>query len=362
MLPPLNATDAMPRRRTAFEMHAAIRAAASWAGSAPTTMSTARVSPIRPHRAPSQVVALPAVDRDQLHGFQAAVFAYVLWGMLTIYWKQLAGLDAVELIGWRVSTATVFMAAVVSTTRRWPTVIGALRNRPIAARIALASLLLTVNWTTYVWAVVNDRVIETALGYFLAPLGTMALGVTVLGERLTPLKRASIGFAVVAVIVLTVSYGRMPWVALLLAATWSWYGLTKRRVPLDPVESLSSELIVLVVPAVGLVALGWLRTGGVPDEAAGADWGFLVGTGAITAIPLLLFAFAAKRVPFTLLGPTNYLVPLINFLLGWLAFDEALPPSRVAGFVLVWAALVSVTVDMLRRRTHDPVTSPAPAR
>jgi chloramphenicol-sensitive protein RarD len=302
------------------------------------------------------------MDRDQSSGLRAAVVAYVLWGMLTIYWKQLAGLDAVELIGWRVSTAVLFMATVVTVTGRWATITGALRDRPVAARIALASLLLSINWTTYVWAVVNDRVIETALGYFLAPLGTMALGVFVLGERLTPLKRASIAFALAAVVLITASYGRAPWVALVLAASWSWYGLTKRRVPLDPVESLTSELLVLVVPAGALVALGWVRSGGIPDQATGADWAFLFGTGTITAIPLLLFAFAAKRVPFTLLGPTNYLVPLINFLLGWLAFDEGLPAGRVVGFALVWLALMLVTVDMLRVRPTRAVAAPVPVR
>ncbi len=285
-----------------------------------------------------------------MRGLRAAVAAYTLWGLLTIYWKQLTGLDAFELIGWRVATATACMIVVLVATRRWVAVVRALGDRSVAPRIALASLLLTVNWTTYVWAVVNDRVIETALGYFLAPLGTMALGVIVLGERLTPLKQLSVGFAVAAVAVLTVSHGRVPWVALLLATTWSWYGLTKRRVPLDPVESLTGELVVLSVPAVVVAMSGWWRAGGIPDQAVGADWAFLVGTGAITAIPLLMFAFAAKRVPFTLLGPANYLVPIINFLLGWLAFDEPLPASRVVGFVLVWSALAAVTVEMVRSR------------
>jgi chloramphenicol-sensitive protein RarD len=302
------------------------------------------------------------MDRDQLRGLQAAVLAYVLWGLLTLYWKRLAGLDAIEMIGWRVATATVFMSVVVTVTGRWAAIVGTLRDRPAAARIALASVLLTANWTTYVWAVVNDRVIETALGYFLAPLGTMAVGVFVLGEHLTPLKRWSIGFALVAVAVLTVSYGSFPWVALVLAGSWSWYGLTKRRVPLGPVESLTSELLVLALPAIALVAGGFVRSGGVPDQASGADWAFLVGTGAITAIPLLLFAFAAQRVPFTVLGPVQYLVPLINFLLGWLAFDEALPPVRVAGFVLVWVALLLATVDMVRRAAPAPSTLAVPFR
>lgn len=288
--------------------------------------------------------------------------AFVLWGLLTIYWKQLAGLDAIELIGWRVATAAGFMSIVVTVRGRWPAITGALTDRSIGSRIVLASLLLTVNWTTYVWAVVNDRVIETALGYFLAPLGTMALGVVVLGEHLTPLKRWSVVFAASAVVVVTASYGRVPWVALVLAGSWSWYGLTKRRVPLDPIGSLTSELLVLGVPALALAISGFVREGGIPDHASGADWGFLLGTGVITAVPLLLFAFAAQRVPFTLLGPTNYLVPLINFVLGWLAFGEALPPSRVAGFLLVWVALVLVTADMFRQRSGALARHPVPVR
>jgi len=302
------------------------------------------------------------MDGEQFRGLQAAIFAYVVWGLLTIYWKQLSGLDAVELIGWRVASASVLMAILVSATRRWEPVLAALRTRAVATRIGLASLLLTVNWTTYVWAVVNDRVIETALGYFLAPLGTMALGVFVLGERLTPLKWASIVFVVAAVVVLTGSNGQMPWVAFGLAASWSWYGLTKRRVPLDPIASLSSELFLLALPAFTLVTAGFFADNGIPDQASGADWPLLVGTGVITAIPLLLFAFAAKRVPFTILGPANYLVPLINFLLGWLAFDENLPVSRVIGFVLVWVALVLVTVDMVRERGRRPSGAMVPVR
>lgn len=302
------------------------------------------------------------MDRRELRGLQAAIVAYTLWGLLTIYWKQLSGLDAFELIGWRVATAAAAMALVVTALGRWPAVVGALRDGPLLRRIALASALLTVNWTTYVWAVVNDRVIETALGYFLAPLGTMTLGVVLLGERLTSLKRISIGFAGVAVVVLTVSYGRMPWIALLLAGSWSWYGLTKRRVPLDPIESLASELFVLATPAVGLALAGWFRDDGIPSQAVGADWAFLMGTGVITALPLLLFAFAAHRVPFTVLGPANYLVPLINFLLGWLAFGEDLPADRVMGFGLVWVALILVTADTIRHRPSTDRGSPVPVR
>jgi chloramphenicol-sensitive protein RarD len=302
------------------------------------------------------------MDDVDMRGLRAAVLAYTSWGLLTLYWKQLVGLDAVEMIGWRVATAAALMAVVVVATRRHTDILAALRSRSTGPRIVLAALLLVGNWTTYVWAVVNDRVLETALGYFLAPLGTMTLGVVVLGERLTPLKRATIALAVAAVVVLTVSYGRLPWVSLVLAGSWSWYGLTKRRVPLGPVESLSAELAVVALPAVALIASGFVRPGGIPDQAVGTDWLWLLGTGAVTAFPLLLFAYAAKRLPFTVLGPANYLVPLINFLLGWLVFDEALTASRVVGFVLVWIALALVTVDMVRGRPARSAPTPVPVR
>ena len=212
------------------------------------------------------------VDHDQRRGLEAAVVAYVMWGLLTLYWKQLADFDPVELVGWRISTAALVMTAVLLLTGRFAN-LRLLLDRETLASVVAASLLLTVNWSTYVWAVSNDHVIDTALGYFLAPLGTMAIGVFVLGERLTPLKRASIACAIAAVIVLVVSYGAMPWVALLLAVSWTSYGFVKRRVALDPVTSLTGELLVLVVPAVAIVdrplrQCGWRAERGVARRAA----------------------------------------------------------------------------------------------
>lgn len=295
------------------------------------------------------------MDREQARGLQAAVVAYLMWGLLTIYWKQLSGLTPLELIGWRVVSASVVMSLFMSFTGKWPTITRAFSDGATARRITLSAVLLTANWTTYVWAVVNSRIIETALGYFLAPLGTMAIGVFVLGEQITTLKRWSVVFALAAVVVLTVSYGQVPWIAVVLAASWSAYTLTKKRVPLEAAESLAAETLVLVIPAVVVVASGWWRTNGVPQVATAVDWGFILGSGIITAVPLVLFAFAAKRVPFTLLGPVNYLVPIINFLLGWLVYDEQLTPSRVVGFSLVWVALALVTFDTVRsQRTPSP--------
>ncbi len=285
--------------------------------------------------------------------------AYVIWGSLTVYWKQLTDFHPVELIGWRMAMAAIVMAAVISVRGRWPAIAAVVREPRLLARVALAGILLTVNWTTYVWAVVNDQIIETALGYFLAPLGTIAIGVLVLGERLDPAKRLAIVFAVAAVVVLTVSYGRVPVAALVIAGSWSVYGLAKRRVPLGPVESLASETFALMPVAVAIVLWGAARADGVPAIAQGIDWVFLAGTGVITAVPLLLFAVAARSVPFTLLGPLNYLVPIINFLLGWLLYGEPLPVSRAIGFGLVWCALVIVTIDTVRGARSERTPIPA---
>ena len=293
------------------------------------------------------------VDQRERAGLRAAIAAFTTWGLLTVYWKQLTDFDPVELIAWRVASAFAIMAVAVTVLGRWAPIRGAFRNRPTRIRLVVAAGLLTVNWIAYVWAVMNDRVLETALGYFLSPLGTMAIGVFVLGERLTPFRWASIGFAAVAVAILTVSYGRVPWIALVIAGSWSTYGLIKRRVQLAPAESLTAEMLVLVGPAIVVIGVasvgsGWPGDDAVWSQAVGVDWLLVLGTGAITAFPLTLFAYAAQRVPFTLLGPTNYLVPLINFMLGWLVYDESLPVARAIGFGLVWIALGLVTFETVR--------------
>lgn len=288
------------------------------------------------------------MDSDQRRGIQAAVVAYAGWGLLTLYWRQLHDFDPVDLVGWRVASAAVVMMAIVLVTGRLGQ-LAPLRSDPrTLGNVVAASLLLTLNWSTYVWAIVNDHVLDTALGYFLAPLATMGFGIIALGEQVTRLKRWSMVCAAAAIAVLIVSYGQVPWVALLLAVTWILYGIVKRRVKLDPIASITGELVVVIIPAAVVVVLSFGRDDGIPAEASGADWAWVLGTGVITAAPLLLFAFAAKRVPFTVLGPINYLIPIINFLLGWLAFGEPLPASRVVGFVLIWLALALVTIDTLR--------------
>ena len=294
-------------------------------------------------------------------GVRIGLTAYLLWGLLTIYWKQLSAFAAFELIGWRMLCASVVMAAIVTARHDWPVLVAALRDTASLRRLAVAAVLLTGNWGSYVWAVVNDRVIETALGYFMAPLGTMAIGVFVLRETPTAAQRAAFALAAIAVIVLTISYGRPPWIAIVLAGTWSLYGLTKRRVGLDAVNSLAGETFVLVLPAAVFVAFVSRRPDSVVAVADAVDWAFVLGTGIVTAIPLMLFASAAQSIPFTLLGPLNLIVPVINFALGWLFYGEDMPLDRMIGFAFVWVALIVVMWDRVQiaRRARAARTMPA---
>ncbi|MFM7046239.1 MAG: EamA family transporter RarD [Ilumatobacteraceae bacterium] len=290
----------------------------------------------------------PDPDRHRA-GIITGVAAYVLWGLLTVYWKLLSDFRAFELIGWRISTAAVVMALVLTVQRRWNSIRTVIDNRRLLGVVAFAAVLLTVNWTSYVWAVVDGHVLETALGYFIAPLGTVAVGVVVLGERLRTVQWIAIGFAVSSVVVLTVSYGAVPWLALVIAASWIVYGYLKKRLAMAPVDGLAVETFLLAAPAIVLaMALSGDATS-VVSSASGVELALVVCTGFATVAPLLLFAHSSQRVPLTVIGPMQYIVPSMNFLLGWLVYGEELPASRFVGFALVWAGLALLTADTARR-------------
>lgn len=286
---------------------------------------------------------------EQRKGIIAGITAYVVWGLLTIYWKQLREFNAFELIGWRITAAAAVMAIVLTVTRRWGHLLVLRRNRALQLRVMAAALLLTTNWTAYVWAVVHDHVLETALGYFIAPIGTVMVGVLVLGEHLRNAQRIALGFAVASVIVLTVSYGAVPWLALVIAVSWTIYGYLKKQVPLTPVESMAAESFFLLVPAVVLAVAMAGHADSIPNAASGKELAFTLLSGLATVTPLMLFAYAAQRMPLSIIGPMQYIVPSMNFLIGWLLYDEALPPSRVVGFALVWVGLAILTIDSARR-------------
>lgn len=281
----------------------------------------------------------------------AGVLAYLLWGLLTIYWKLLHDLPPFELIGWRIISSFVMLGALIAFQGRLRAVVSTAFSREVGPRIAAAAILVTINWSSYVWAVANDHVIETALGYFMAPLGTMWLGVVVLKERLTAAQKITIGLAIAAIAILTFGYGKFPVIAVLIAGSWSLYGLLKRQVPMSSLESLTAEMFWLIVPAIVLAIAQSSLADSATKTAGTGEWTLIVLTGLITAVPLVMFGFAAKRVPLTVLGPLQYSVPTINFLLGWLAYNEELDATRVAGFAMIWVALMVLAFDTARRST-----------
>lgn len=300
------------------------------------------------------------MDRTRL-GVVYGLGAYVLWGFLTIYWKELEGLNAFGLIGQRIIWSVVFLGVILAFTRRTSAVeLQTVRHRPrLILSAGIAAVLLTANWTTYVWCVTHDNVVETALGYFMAPIGIVAIGVVLFHERLRRTQVVALAMVGMAIIVLTVGYGRVPWFALLLAVTWSGYGLMKKRVPLGPLASLSLETLLLLPIALLVVGATEASGNGVFANATTLQVVLIPLAGVVTAVPLLLFAAAAHRVPLTTLGPLQYAVPIINFVLGVAVYDEAMPAWRLAGFTLVWIALAVFTIDGLRAaRAGRPLPSP----
>ena len=281
-------------------------------------------------------------------GIAYGLGAYITWGLLTIYWKFLKQFNAVELIGWRIVTSAIILLCVIIFTKKLRNLLTALRDRKLRARVIFASIMLAINWTTYVWAVVHENVIETALGYFISPLFTMIIGFAVLRETMKAVHRAVIVFAVVAIVILTYSYGRPPYLALIIASSWSIYGYLKKQVPLSSLESLTAEVFALLIPAVAILFWCFNRADSVPNNATTIQWIFVLLTGLMTAIPLLLFGAASRRVRLSLLGPLQYFVPTFNFFLGWLAYNEKLDITRVVGFAFVWFGLVILVTDSLR--------------
>jgi chloramphenicol-sensitive protein RarD len=287
-----------------------------------------------------------AAQSDAKSGVALGLGAYFIWGLVTIFWKHLKDFDSFELIGWRITTSAILLIVYMTATKRIKPLLSTMRNPTMLLRLTLASILLTINWTTYVWAVVNGHVIETALGYFIAPLCTMVLGVFILHEKLRRTQLVAVCFAVCGVVVLTVGYGRVPWIALTIASSWTFYGFLKKQVQLPPLESLTGEVIVACIPALAYVAVCWNHVDSVANTASPTEWTLIALTGFITTVPLLLFAASSQRIPLTLIGPMQYIVPTINFLLGWLLYSEEITATKVVGFALIWACLAIVLLDL----------------
>ncbi|MDP9497311.1 MAG: EamA family transporter RarD [Actinomycetota bacterium] len=273
--------------------------------------------------------------------------AYGLWGLFPLYWPLLEPSGPVEVLAHRVLWSLVVVAVLLRLVGRARTVREVVRDRGRLLRLAIAAVAIGVNWGAYIYGVTSGHVVETSLGYFVNPLVTVLLGVFVLGETLRPVQWTALGLAAVAVVVLTVEAGRPPWLALVLALSFALYGLLKKTTGVGAVEGLAVETAVLApVAAAYLVVLG--AQGGSTFGTLGAGHALLIATtGIVTAVPLLAFGAAARRVPLTTLGLLQYLAPTIQFLLGVLLLGEPLGVVQLVGFSLVWLALALFTADLL---------------
>lgn len=298
--------------------------------------------------------------QEQRVGTLAGLAAYSMWGLFPLVFHQLREVAAMEILLHRITWSFVVVVALLEL-RRDRTWLGVLRRAsPNRHRLVLAALLISVNWLVYVWAVTDGQVLQAALGYYINPLITVALGVVVLGEQLRRLQLLALVLGLASVVVLTVAYGQVPWISLVLACSFGGYGYLKKAVRVSAPTSLAVETAVLVpVAAVALSVLavrgdGALGTGGLDRDA------LLLSLGAVTATPLLLFAASARRIPLTHLGLLQYLTPTVQFLCAVTILGEELPADRLVGFVLVWVALMVLALDAFdrNRRRRDPVLEP----
>ncbi len=289
-------------------------------------------------------------------GLAFGITAYLMWGLFPLYWPLLEPAGALEILAGRFAWSLIFLAIVASVMRAWPGVLAILRQPRTRVLLVVAATVLGINWGTYIWAVNAGHVVETSLGYFITPLISLGLGVLVFKERLRPLQWTAFGIAFFAVIVLTVNYGRPPFIALVLAASFGSYGLIKKLAGAPPLESLVVETAYAFPLAVGYLLYLQVSNALVFGHFAWGTTLLLAATGVITAIPLLFFGGAVNRVPLTVMGVLQYLAPTIQFLVGIFYFHEDMPPARWLGFVIVWIALMVFTADAIR---HNRVTRAA---
>ncbi len=296
-------------------------------------------------------------------GYGYAIAAYASWGVFPLYWRLMRPSSPMEILAQRIVWCVVLMLVVVTVGRTWRRLRESLRPRTLGL-ITAASVALAVNWGIYIYAVNTDRVVESSLGYFINPLVTVLLGVLVLRERLRAGQWVAIGIATTAVGVLTVDYGHPPYFALVLAFSFGLYGLIKNRLRVPAADGLTIEAGLLVLPAAGyLVFLGMHGQATLGHVSVGHTL-LVVTSGAVTSGPLLLFAGAAKRLPLSAIGLMQYIAPILQLAVGVLVIHEPMPPTRLAGFGLVWAALAVFTVDgILRARsaTRKTIVDPIPA-
>ena len=286
-------------------------------------------------------------------GLLFGVSAYSLWGAFPLYWPLLEPASPLEIVSHRAVWTLVFCFIVLAATKALKSTLVTLKRPTVAVKLFLSSLLISINWLVYIWATNNEHVVEASLGYYINPLIIIGFGVIFLKEKMRPLQWAAVSIATFGVLVLTFDYGRLPWIALALAVSWGSYGLIKKQLGLGALEGLAIETFISSFFYLAyLVYIGNQGTG-----QFGQSWGLtvlLISAGAVTAIPLLLFNGSTNRLPFTTIGLLQYITPTLQFSIGVWVLNEDMPTARWIGFLIIWAALVTLAIDLIKSsRTVD---------
>ena len=280
-------------------------------------------------------------------GLLFGISAYSLWGAFPLYWPLLEPANPLEIVSHRAVWTLVFCFIVLAATKALKSTLVTLKRPKIAAKLFLTSLLISINWLVYIWATNNGHVVEASLGYYINPLIIIGFGVILLKEKMRPLQWAAVTIASIGVLVLTIDYGRLPWIALTLAVSWGSYGLIKKQLGLGALEGLAIETFIS-----GFFYLGYLIYIGTKGTGQfGHHWGLtllLMSAGAITAIPLLLFNGSATRLPFTTIGLLQYITPTLQFSVGVWIRHEVMPTARWVGFLIIWVSLTTLAFDLVK--------------
>lgn len=294
--------------------------------------------------------AAPVSGQEARAGLLAALATYGLWGMLPLYFKLLDHLDPVAIIAARVVISMLLVGAIVVLSGRWGEVRAALGRPRTMMAMTASAVLVSINWLVFVWAVAQERILEVSFGYFINPLVSVAIGTLLLSERLGRGQMVAIAIALVAVGVQAVALGVVPWVALALALSFAFYGYVRKRVAIGAAAGLFVETLVLMPPSV--LYMAYLLLGPQPDFFADAGTNvLLLLTGPATAVPLIMFAFAARRLPLSLIGMLQYLAPSMQFLFAVFLLGETLTAAGLVSFALIWLSLAVFSLDLLRRRS-----------
>jgi chloramphenicol-sensitive protein RarD len=281
-------------------------------------------------------------------GVAFGLSAYLIWGFLPVYFKLLSDVAPTEVVAQRIVWSVLLLIMLIAGARRWPQLRTAFGDRRALSILTLSALLIAANWLIYIWAIGANHVLETSLGYFLNPLVNVVMGVLLLKERLGRAQAIAVALAALGVSVLAVGAASGLWISLALAGSFATYGLLRKIAPVDSLEGLTVETLLLLPFA--LLYLGWLWRNGGMSFGAGFDTSLLLALGGVvTATPLLLFAAGARRLPYSTLGLLQYVAPTIQFLLAVLAFGEPLTTAHLICFALIWSGLAIFAIDSLRR-------------